>query len=230
MRETQNADEMIRANGAAEAAQTDRLKSEIDEYSRQLEELTALYQKNNVLVDRLQKINLTAADSMRTILQENAERKEEKSETDPAESAREQEALRQALADSVEDSQKRIEELLQQSDQLAHRENVRVYRNVQASMIAELEKQTQQLQAAQDEQTQSLQSLQEEQLQNMQAVQTTVNLLQTRLEQIAQDVEDIDAPSGVGLQVVTLIFVILSTALGVLSFLGINLNWILSLF
>ncbi len=230
MRETQNADEMIRANGAAEAAQTDRLKSEIDEYSRQLEELTALYQKNNVLVDRLQKINLTAADSMRTILQENAERKEEKSETDPAESAREQEALRQALADSVEDSQKRIEELLQHSDQLAHRENVRVYRNVQASMIAELEKQTQQLQAAQDEQTQSLQSLQEEQLQNMQAVQTTVNLLQTRLEQIAQDVEDIDAPSGVGLQVVTLIFVILSTALGVLSFLGINLNWILSLF
>lgn len=230
MRETQNADEMIRANGAAEAAQTDRLKSEIDEYSRQLEELTALYQKNNVLVDRLQKINLTAADSMRTILQENAERKEEKSETDPAESAREQEALRQALSDSVEDSQKRIEELLQQSDQLAHRENVRVYRNVQASMIAELEKQTQQLQAAQDEQTQSLQSLQEEQLQNMQAVQTTVNLLQTRLEQIAQDVEDIDAPSGVGLQVVTLIFVILSTALGVLSFLGINLNWILSLF
>ncbi len=230
MRETQNADEMIRANGAAEAAQTDRLKSEIDEYSRQLEELTALYQKNNVLVDRLQKINLTAADSMRTILQENAERKEEKSETDPAESAREQEALRQALADSVEDSQKRIEELLQQSDQLAHRENVRVYRNVQASMIAELEKQTQQLQAAQDEQTQSLQSLQEEQLQNMQAVQTTVNLLQTRLEQIAQDVEDIDAPSGVGLQVVTLIFVILSTALGVLSFLGVNLNWILSLF
>lgn len=230
MRETQNADEMIRANGAAEAAQTDRLKSEIDEYSRQLEELTALYQKNNVLVDRLQKINLTAADSMRTILQENAERREEKSETDPAESAREQEALRQALADSVEDSQKRIEELLQQSDQLAHRENVRVYRNVQASMIAELEKQTQQLQAAQDEQTQSLQSLQEEQLQNMQAVQTTMNLLQTRLEQIAQDVEDIDAPSGVGLQVVTLIFVILSTALGVLSFLGINLNWILSLF
>lgn len=230
MRETQNADEMIRANGAAEAAQTDRLKSEIDEYSRQLEELTALYQKNNVLVDRLQKINLTAADSMRTILQENAERKEEKSETDPAETAREQEALRQALADSVEDSQKRIEELLQQSDQLAHRENVRVYRNVQASMIAELEKQTQQLQAAQDEQTQSLQSLQEEQLQSMQAVQTTVNVLQTRLEQIAQDVEDIDAPSGMGLQVVTLIFVILSTALGVLSFLGINLNWILSLF
>ncbi len=227
---TGNADEMIRANGAAEAAQTERLKSEIDEYSQQLEELTALYQKNNVLVDRLQRMNLTAADSVRTILQENAERREEKSEIDPAASAREQEALRQALASSVDDSQKRIEELLQQSDQLAHRENVRVYRNVQASMIAELEKQTQQLHDAQDEQTQILQSLQDEQLQSTQSVLSTVSAMQARLEQVATDVEDIDAPSGIGLQVVTLVFSILAAAFGVLSFLGINLSWILGLF
>ena len=227
---TGNADEMIRANGAAEAAQTERLKSEIDEYSQQLEELTALYQKNNVLVDRLQKMNLTAADSMRTMLQENAERREEKNETDPAATAREQEAFRQALAASIDDSQKKIEELLQQSDQLAHRENVRVYRNVQASMIAELEKQTQQLHDAQDEQTQILQSLQDEQLQNMQTILSSVNTMQARLEQVATDVEDIEGPSGIGLQVVTLVFVILSAVLGVLSFLGINLSWILGLF
>ncbi len=227
---TGNADEMIRANGAAEAAQTERLKNEIDEYSQQLEELTALYQKNNVLVDRLQKMNLTAADSMRTMLQENAERREEKSEADPAATAREQEAFRQALSASIDDSQKKIEELLQQSDQLAHRENVRVYRNVQASMIAELEKQTQQLHDAQDEQTQILQSLQDEQLQNVQTIMTSVNTMQTRLEQVAADVEDIEEPSGTGLQVVTLVFAILSAALGVLSFLGINLNWILGLF
>ena len=219
---TGNADEMIRANGAAEAAQTERLKSEIDEYSQQLEELTALYQKNNVLVDRLQKMNLTAADSMRTMLQENAERREEKNETDPTATAREQEAFRQALAASIDDSQKKIEELLQQSDQLAHRENVRVYRNVQASMIAELEKQTQQLHDAQDEQTQILQSLQDEQLQNMQTILSSVNTMQARLEQVATDVEDIEGPSGIGLQVVTLVFVILSAVLGVLSFLGIN--------
>ncbi len=227
---TGNADEMIRANGAAEAAQTERLKSEIDEYSQQLEELTALYQKNNVLVDRLQKMNLTAADSMRTMLQENAERREEKNETDPTATAREQEAFRQALAASIDDSQKKIEELLQQSDQLAHRENVRVYRNVQASMIAELEKQTQQLHDAQDEQTQILQSLQDEQLQNMQTILSSVNTMQARLEQVATDVEDIEGPSGIGLQVVTLVFVILSAVLGVLSFLGINLSWILGLF
>lgn len=227
---TGNADEMIRANGAAEAAQTERLKSEIDEYSQQLEELTALYQKNNVLVDRLQKMNLTAADSMRTMLQENAERREEKNETDPTATAREREAFRQALAASIDDSQKKIEELLQQSDQLAHRENVRVYRNVQASMIAELEKQTQQLHDAQDEQTQILQSLQDEQLQNMQTILSSVNTMQARLEQVATDVEDIEGPSGIGLQVVTLVFVILSAVLGVLSFLGINLSWILGLF
>ncbi len=227
---TGNADEMIRANGAAEAAQTERLKNEIDEYSQQLEELTALYQKNNVLVDRLQKINLTAADSMRTILQENVARREEKGEIDPEISAKEQEALREALAASIDDSQKKIEELLQQSDKLAHRENVRVYRNVQASMIAELDKQTQQLHAAQDEQTQILQSMQDEQLQSMQVALDTVNAVQARLEELAADDGEIEISGGTGLQVVTLVFAVLSTILGVLSFLGINLGSILGLF
>lgn len=227
---TGNADEMIRANGAAEAAQTERLKNEIDEYSQQLEELTALYQKNNVLVDRLQKINLTAADSMRTILQENVARREEKGEIDPEISAKEQEALREALAASIDDSQKKIEELLQQSDKLAHRENVRVYRNVQASMIAELDKQTQQLHAAQDEQTQILQSMQDEQLQSMQVALDTVNAVQARLEELAADDGEIEISGGTGLQVVTLVFAVLSTILGVLSFLGISLGSILGLF
>ena len=42
-----NPDEMIRANGAAEAAQTDRLKAEVEDYTQVLAELRELYEKNN---------------------------------------------------------------------------------------------------------------------------------------------------------------------------------------
>ena len=41
-----NPDEMIRANGAAEAAQTDRLKAEVEDYTQVLAELRELYEMN----------------------------------------------------------------------------------------------------------------------------------------------------------------------------------------
>ena len=52
-----NPDEMIRANGAAEAAQTDRLKAEVEDYTRILGELRQLYDKNNELIQKLQFLN-----------------------------------------------------------------------------------------------------------------------------------------------------------------------------
>ena len=52
-----NPDEMIRANGAAEAAQTDRLKAEVEDYTQVLAELRELYEKNNELVQKLQFMN-----------------------------------------------------------------------------------------------------------------------------------------------------------------------------
>ena len=55
-----NPDEMIRANGAAEAAQTDRLKAEVEDYSKILEELRQLYDRNNELVQKLQFMNRNA--------------------------------------------------------------------------------------------------------------------------------------------------------------------------
>ena len=52
-----NPDEMIRANGAAEAAQTDRLKAEVEDYAQVVSELRELYEKNNELVQKLQFMN-----------------------------------------------------------------------------------------------------------------------------------------------------------------------------
>jgi hypothetical protein len=52
---------------------------------------------------------------------------------------------RTAIIGSVEESRSKAEALQQKSDEFNHRENVRVYRNIQASMISELGKQTQEL-------------------------------------------------------------------------------------
>ena len=45
---------------------------------------------------------------------------------------------RTAIIGSVEESRSKAEALQQKSDEFNHRENVRVYRNIQASMISEL--------------------------------------------------------------------------------------------
>ena len=64
-------DEMIRANGAAEAAQTDRLKAEVEDYAQILEEIRELYNKNNELVQKLQFMNRSSADNVKSLLEEN---------------------------------------------------------------------------------------------------------------------------------------------------------------
>ena len=66
-----NPDEMIRANGAAEAAQTDRLKAEVEDYTQVLAELRELYEKNNELVQKLQFMNRNTTEGIRTLIEDN---------------------------------------------------------------------------------------------------------------------------------------------------------------
>ena len=113
-----NPDEMIRANGAAEAAQTDRLKAEVEDYTQVLAELRELYEKNNELVQKLQFMNRNTTEGIRTLIEDNNRQRESSGET---------------------------RDLFQEANDFNHRDNVRVYRNVQASMIAELTDQTKEL-------------------------------------------------------------------------------------
>ena len=48
-----NPDELIRANGAAEAARTNRLREEVSDYTQVIEQLRDLYDRNNELVQKL---------------------------------------------------------------------------------------------------------------------------------------------------------------------------------
>ena len=145
-----NPDEMIRANGAAEAAQTDRLRTEVEDYQQTLDELRELYNSNNELVQKLQFTNRTTTEEIRTMIEDNnrriADKLEELESWDHKAFENEARAMitdaRDEIIGSIRESADRTEDLLQQSDDQAHRDNVRVYRNVQASMIAELSKQT----------------------------------------------------------------------------------------
>ena len=148
-----NPDEMIRANGAAEAAQTDRLKAEVEDYSKILEELRQLYDRNNELVQKLQFMNRNATESVRTLLEDNNRQISEKlaalEEWDhKAFEAQMQASLKDAkdeIMGSIRESSSEARDLFSEVNDFSHRDNFRVYRNVQASMIAELSKQTQEL-------------------------------------------------------------------------------------
>ena len=148
-----NPDEMIRANGAAEAAQTDRLKAEVEDYSKILEELRQLYDRNNELVQKLQFMNRNATESVRTLLEDNNRQISEKlaalEEWDhKAFEAQMQASLKDAkdeIMGSIRESSSEARDLFSEVNDFSHRDNVRVYRNVQASMTAEPSKQTQEL-------------------------------------------------------------------------------------
>ena len=129
-----NPDELIRANGAAEAAHTNRLREEVSDYTQMIEQLRDLYDRNNELVQKLQFMNRSQADEMRLLLQENNDRISEKL-------ASLQGLDTQALQDSVTAA--------------VNSSGDSVYRNIQASMISELGKQTVELK----EQIDALQTL-----------------------------------------------------------------------
>lgn len=148
-----NPDEMIRANGAAEAAQTDRLKAEVEDYSQVLAELRQLYEKNNELVQKLQFLNRNTTEDIRTLIEDN-----NRQITDKLSALEEWDhsAFEDQMQTSISEARDRIigsisasrdenRDLMQETNDFNHRDNVRVYRNVQASVVAELSAQTQEL-------------------------------------------------------------------------------------
>ena len=103
-------------------------------------------------------MNRSQTEEIRRLLQENNDRISEKlaalQGTDTKALQEEVSAVvgssQEAVVTAIEQAQEKNARLQQQSDDFNHKENVRVYRNIQASMIAELGKQTQDLGARLD--------------------------------------------------------------------------------
>ena len=71
---TERADDMIRANGAAEAREAEHLRSTAAEYSSEIEELKKLYEKNSALVEQLRAMNEeTARNTLKSVQDASAQ-------------------------------------------------------------------------------------------------------------------------------------------------------------
>lgn len=137
--------EVIRANAQAEALQMKKLQAQFETYDELLKEMQQLNQKNTAL-----------ADMAKSLMESCQERLEQEPQEDEAENEaiEAQEKLLEEVRLSVEELKQAIagnaaktEELLEQSQEFVHKENVKVYRNVQAVIVEELKNQTQELNA-----------------------------------------------------------------------------------
>lgn len=155
-----NAQEVIKANAQAEAAEMKRLQVQLEAYNECLGEIRELNRKNEQLAAKAQetveksRIQTEKAEDLtmragelvaqtQRLMDEGIGKIVDMPEKDEEERARLLEDVRTAL----EENQKKLAELFQESDEFVHKENVKVYRNVQAVIVDELKAQTEQLNA-----------------------------------------------------------------------------------
>lgn len=169
------AGEVIRANQAAEEQELRRLRQQVAEYENCLQEMRKLQLLNTETAEsmkQLQACNTEAAESMRQLQACNAETAEslkqllEKSYADldrltresldkitqltvvNQDKGREEELDR--LLKTLEANQKEIADWFKRADDFLHKENVKVYRNVQAVVVEENKAKTEAILAAQE--------------------------------------------------------------------------------
>ena len=119
-----NAQEMIRANSAAEAAKMAQMQNQLNSYDEIMQEIRRVNLKTSENVENVRKV---LAECMEKL--ENLE-----TEARDAGNAEQEFAGIKAL----------LQERFAQSEDFMHKESVKVYRNVQAAFTDELEKRTEQ--------------------------------------------------------------------------------------
>lgn len=170
------AQEAIRANAAADAAQMEKLEAQVAEYDACMKEMRKLNLKNAENEQKLQELLKESKEQLNQMMEKNSEQLGQLMEKNGAQLSRlmeesstrleqlaeecvqkvkgtESEAERteaiKALLDEMKASgaadAEKIDALFKESDEFVHKENVKVYRNVQAVVVEELEKQTQAL-------------------------------------------------------------------------------------
>ncbi|MDD5940969.1 MAG: hypothetical protein PUC46_09395 [Lachnospiraceae bacterium] len=142
-----SAEDMIRANGAAEAREADALRDQVSAYAHQLNELREICSRNSAAVEQMRRTNEETVARVNSALQEL---KDLMGKVQAELGSREQEStekedIAKEILDAVNETKERTADLIQQSDEFAHKENVRVYRNIQAATDQLLQKQTKDL-------------------------------------------------------------------------------------
>lgn len=149
-----NAQEVIKANSQAEAAEMKKLQLQVAEYEKILQEMRKLNYKNSELSDKIDGLVGENANKIQGLQEEETKLLSVlRNLTDEQTRMREEELARKE-AERVEETKKteeqkqqlvELEERFKQSNDFVHKENVKVYRNVQAVVVDELKNQTEAL-------------------------------------------------------------------------------------
>ena len=167
-----NSQELIRANAAADAAELESLekqlaifKEQMDKYDDCIQEMRKLNLKNIESAQGVQNLADTANEKLgQTVGEVEAESVSRIKQTSEVSIAGINQALSESLAkiaeikensdnleqitENMSGLQTKLEELFRNLEDCLHTDNVKVYRNVQASVVEELEKQTTELKGA----------------------------------------------------------------------------------
>ena len=153
-----NAQEMIKANSQAEAAEMKRLQMQVAEYEKILQEMRKLNYKNAELSDKMEamigdnagKIEGMKEDehrlvtALRDLTDEQTRNREAELGKKESETHERELAETEKYKNQIRDIAELLEKKFANSDDFVHKENVKVYRNVQAAFTEEFEKQRQQ--------------------------------------------------------------------------------------
>jgi len=143
-----NAQEIIKANSAADAAKLEQLQFQVEQYNVCLQEMRKLQQKNSEM-NNWMKGDLTKAaerlDSSVKKIEEGAGKNFLSVEELQEKLGDVQEQLQSLLEKPESLNKEMMENLFRQSDEFNHKEDVKVYRNVQAAIVEENAKQLEKL-------------------------------------------------------------------------------------
>lgn len=159
-----NAQEMIKANSQAEAEEMKRLRLQVAEYERILQEMRKLNYKNTELAEKLDlmigdnagKIQDMKEDeqklaaTLRDLVDEQTRNREAELEKKEAERLEREKDAQNQQESGITALAELLESKFQRSDDFVHKENVKVYRNVQAVVVDELKRYTESAQNDKD--------------------------------------------------------------------------------
>ena len=124
------AGEVIKANQAAEEGELRRLREQVAEYERCLQEMRKLQMRNTEAAESLKELLEQGKADIRGLADESLN-KITRLTAPEGNDKRIEETLDKLIA-TAEKNQKEIAEWFRQADDFLHKENVKVYRNVQA--------------------------------------------------------------------------------------------------
>lgn len=134
--QSRNAQEMIRANMAAETVTMEQMQSRMQDYDELMQEIRRVNLQTVANVSEVRDALKECISQLEAMQTQAAQENQENAQEQGQELARIRELL---------------EEKFRQSDEFLHKENVKVYRNVQAAVAEELTKQTEELKKSQEQ-------------------------------------------------------------------------------